>query len=129
MIARCADPQQVASAVRFAREAGLEISVRERGYNYAGTAVGDGGLMVHSARTNQVSVDPASRRGQCGGGATWGDLDAATQSNGLANSGRDHRPHRGSRNANAERATRIGDDQSADYRDRAEKDRNPDEKA
>ena len=87
VIARCADPQQVASAVRFAREAGLEISVRGGGHNYAGTAVGDGGLMVHLGAMNQVSVDPAARRVRCGGGATWGDLDAATQSNGLATPG------------------------------------------
>jgi FAD/FMN-containing dehydrogenase len=31
-----------------------------------------------------VSVDPAARRAQCGGGATLADLDAATQEHGLA---------------------------------------------
>ncbi|HEY1453817.1 MAG TPA: FAD-binding oxidoreductase [Roseiarcus sp.] len=87
VIARCADAQQAASAVRFARKGGLEISVRGGGHNYAGTAVGDGGLMVHLGAMNQVSVDTAARRVRCGGGATWGDLDAATQSHGLATPG------------------------------------------
>lgn len=84
VIARCADAGHVASAVRFARDSDLEISVRGGGHNYAGTAVGDGGLMIHLGGMNEVSVDPAARRIKCGGGATWGDLDPAAQSHGLA---------------------------------------------
>jgi FAD/FMN-containing dehydrogenase len=87
VIARCADAAHVASAVRFARDSDLEISVRGGGHNYAGTAVGDGGLMIHLGAMNQVSLDPAARRVKCGGGATWGDVDAATQSHGLATPG------------------------------------------
>ena len=84
VIARCADVHQVASAVRFARDADLEISVRGGGHNYAGTAVGDGGLMIHLGGMNQVSVDPAARRVRCGGGATWANVDAAAQQHALA---------------------------------------------
>jgi FAD/FMN-containing dehydrogenase len=87
VIARCADAEHVASAVRFARDRDLEISVRGGGHNYSGTAVGDGGLMVHLGAMNQVSVDPAARRVKCGGGATWGDVDAVTQQHGLATPG------------------------------------------
>jgi FAD/FMN-containing dehydrogenase len=87
LIARCADASEVSAAVRFARESDLEISVRGGGHNYAGTAVGDGGLMVHLGTMNHVSVDPAARRVSCGGGATWGDVDAATQKHGLATPG------------------------------------------
>ncbi len=87
VIARCADAEHVASAVRFARDRDLEISVRGGGHNYSGTAVGDGGLMVHLGAMNQVSVDPAARRMKCGGGATWGDVDAVTQQHGLATPG------------------------------------------
>jgi FAD/FMN-containing dehydrogenase len=36
---------------------------------------------------NQVGVDPTARRAVCGGGATWADVDAATQAYGLASVG------------------------------------------
>ena len=36
VIARCATAEQVAAAIRFAREDGLEIAIRGGGHNYAG---------------------------------------------------------------------------------------------
>src|SRR4029077_4451571 len=41
VIARCSNAQQVAAAIRFARESGLEIAVRGGGHNYAGNACCD----------------------------------------------------------------------------------------
>ncbi len=87
VIASCTTPAQVADAIRFARGAGLELSVRGGGHNYAGHAVSDGGVMIHLGRMNQVSVDLTTRRAICGGGATWADVDAATQLHGLATPG------------------------------------------
>jgi FAD/FMN-containing dehydrogenase len=43
--------------------------------------------MIDLSRMNDVTVDPAARRAVCGGGATWGDVDAATQAHGLATVG------------------------------------------
>jgi FAD/FMN-containing dehydrogenase len=86
-IACCTTAEQVADAVRFARAAGLEIAVRGGGHNYAGHAVCDAGLMIHLGEMNRVVVDPAARRAVCGGGATWADVDAATQEHGLATPG------------------------------------------
>ena len=43
--------------------------------------------MIDLSRMNQVTVDPAARRAVCGGGATWADVDAATQAHGLATPG------------------------------------------
>jgi FAD/FMN-containing dehydrogenase len=87
VIARCATANEVATAIRFAEERGLEISVRGGGHNFAGYAVWDGGLMVDLSGMRKVTVDPATRRAVSGGGATWGDLDAATQAHGLAVTG------------------------------------------
>lgn len=87
VIARCTSAAQVAEAIRFARSRKLEIAVRGGGHNYAGHAVCDGGLMIHLGAMNGVTVDPAARRAVCGGGATWADLDAATQQHGLATPG------------------------------------------
>jgi len=87
VIARCHTAEQVADAIRYARAHGLELSVRGGGHNYAGHAVCDGGLMIHLGAMNGVSVDPVARRAVCGGGATWADVDAATQQHGLATPG------------------------------------------
>ena len=84
VIARCASPDDVVTAIAFARAAGLEVSVRGGGHNAAGTAVCDGGLMVDLSLLNTVTVDPAARRARVGGGAVLADLDAATQAHGLA---------------------------------------------
>lgn len=44
LIARCSGVADVASAIGFAREAGLEISVRGGGHSIAGRCVTNGGL-------------------------------------------------------------------------------------
>src|SRR5712692_8292635 len=87
LIARCSTAQDVADAIRFARESSLEISVGGGGHNYTGHAVCDGGLMIDLSLMNGLAVDPGARLAVCGGGATWADLDAATQEHGLATPG------------------------------------------
>src|SRR5215475_6809277 len=68
VVARCADSEQVAQAVRFARTSGLEIAVRGGGHNYAGNASCDGGMMIHLGDMNRVAVEPEARRVTCSGG-------------------------------------------------------------
>ena len=87
VIACCTTAEQVADAIRFARASGLEIAIRGGGHSYAGNSVCDSGLMIHLGAMNGVVVDPAARRALCGGGATWADVDAATQQHGLATPG------------------------------------------
>ncbi len=43
--------------------------------------------MIHLGEMKQVTVDAAARRAVCGGGATWADLDAATQQHGFDHPG------------------------------------------
>jgi hypothetical protein len=87
LIAQCRSSVDVAAALRCAQRAGLEIGVRGGGHNYGGAAVPDDGLVIDLAGIADVSVDPATRRARCGGGATQAHLDRAAQEHGLAVTG------------------------------------------
>jgi FAD/FMN-containing dehydrogenase len=84
MIIRCASASDVVTAVRTARELGLEIGVRCGGHSVLGLAVPDDGLMIDLTPMGAVQVDPARRRARVQGGALLGALDGATQRHGLA---------------------------------------------
>ena len=87
LIARCTGPADVITAVNFAREHDLLVSVRGGGHNVAGSALADGGLVIDLSLLKNVRVDPAARTVRAGGGATWGDVDRETQLFGLATPG------------------------------------------
>lgn len=83
-IARCTDAADVRRAFRFARRHGLPVSVRGGGHNVAGSAVLNGGLTLDCGPMRAVRVDPATRRVEVEPGVLLGELDAATESFGLA---------------------------------------------
>jgi len=87
LIVRCAGVADVASAVEFAREQELPLSVRGGGHNVAGTAVRDDGLVVDCSEMTGVWVDPDARVAWVQAGATWADLDHETGAFGLATPG------------------------------------------
>jgi FAD binding domain/Berberine and berberine like len=87
LIARCAGADDVAVAVRFARERDLPVSVRGGGHAVAGHAVCEGGLMIDLSLLKAVRVDPEARVARAAGGLLWGELDGATQQHGLATTG------------------------------------------
>jgi FAD/FMN-containing dehydrogenase len=87
LIVRCRAAHQVADAIALARRQGTELTVRGGGHNFAGSAVADDALMIDLGPMSHVIVDPTARRARCGGGATWADLDGATQAHGLAVTG------------------------------------------
>jgi FAD/FMN-containing dehydrogenase len=87
LIARCAGTDDVAAAVRYAREAGLEISVRGGGHNVAGRAVVEGGLMIDLAEMRDVDVDPSAATARAQGGARWSHVNDACGAHGLAVTG------------------------------------------
>ena len=84
VVVQCAATDDVPAAIRFARQHGLELSIRGAGHNIAGNALCDGGLLVDHSNMKGVTVDTNTKRAYVGPGATLGDFDAAVQAHGLA---------------------------------------------
>jgi FAD/FMN-containing dehydrogenase len=87
LIARCHGEADIVAAVTFAREAGLEISVRGGGHNVAGAGVTEGGLMIDLSALKGIYVDPQSRTARVQPGVPWSELNRETQLHGLAVTG------------------------------------------
>ena len=87
LIARCRGTSDVVAAIAFAREAGLEISVRGGGHSVSGKAVCDGGLMIDLAEMKGIYVDPEARTLRAQAGVTWGELNREAALHGLATTG------------------------------------------
>ena len=83
VIARPASPEEVVTAIRFANDHDLEITVRSGGHSAAGLGGANGGLLVNMSGMRGVEVDPGTRTARANGGALLGELDVAAQAHGL----------------------------------------------
>ncbi|HEU5158515.1 MAG TPA: FAD-binding oxidoreductase [Streptosporangiaceae bacterium] len=83
-IVRCADEEDVAAAVRLAREHDLPLSVLGGGHDWGGRALRDGGVVIDLSAMRRVRVDPGTATAVAWGGARAGDVVAATHPHGLA---------------------------------------------
>jgi FAD/FMN-containing dehydrogenase len=86
-IMRCADTFDVITAVHTARELTMPLSVYGGGHGVTGSAVVEGGVCIDLRLMDQVTVDPEARTAKVAAGATWAQVDAATQAHGLAVTG------------------------------------------
>lgn len=87
LIARCLGTADIVDALGFARESGLEISVRGGGHNVAGRAVTNGGVMIDLSLMRGVRVDPDAHTVRAQGGVTWREFNRETAVHGLATTG------------------------------------------
>ncbi len=87
LIARCVGVSDVISAVEFAREHGLLVSVRGGGHNVSGAAVCEGGLMIDLSLMKGARVDPRGGTALAQPGLTWGEFDREAQAFGMATTG------------------------------------------
>src|SRR6186713_1319769 len=78
LILQCADVSDVQLGVAFAARHGLLLAIRG-----AGLGTCDGGLVLDLSKINDIKVDVAKRTATVGGGATLGQVDAATHAHGL----------------------------------------------
>jgi hypothetical protein len=83
LIARCADVNDVQSAVRAASAVGLLTAVRCGGHSLAGFSTCDGGMVIDLSKMRNVTVNPEARRARFTGGCLLGSVDTATQKAGL----------------------------------------------
>jgi hypothetical protein len=86
LIARCQTASDVQAAVAFAREQGLEISVRGGGHGL-GYGTWDDALVIDLSPMKAIAIDVGTRTCRAQPGLTWGEFDAATQAHGLAVTG------------------------------------------
>jgi FAD/FMN-containing dehydrogenase len=81
---RAGTNRDVVRTIDFVRTNGLELSVRGGGHNIAGLALSDGGITLDMSGMNDIAVDVDARMVRVGPGCNLGDVDRATQENGLA---------------------------------------------
>ena len=84
LLARPSSADDVAHVIAFARDQSLPLAVRGGGHNGAGLGTVDDGVVIDMSPLNGVEVDPGARTVRVGGGATWGEVDRATNEHGLA---------------------------------------------
>jgi FAD/FMN-containing dehydrogenase len=87
LVVRCASSADVIAALATAREHSLLVSVRCGGHSTPGYSSCDDGIVIDLRGMNRVQVDADARTARVGGGATWAEMDAATQEHGLALTG------------------------------------------
>src|SRR3954468_9930174 len=87
LVVRCSSPADIANALAYARENGLEVAVRAGGHSVAGMSLVDDGLVTDVRGLRELAVDPERRVARVGAGLTWAEVDAATQEHGLATTG------------------------------------------
>lgn len=84
-VALCRSENDVRLVVRAARNSGVPVTVRSTGHGIAGRCIADGAVVVDVRHMDHVHVEPAAIT--VGGGATWRQVDAASQRAGLAVTG------------------------------------------
>ncbi|MBO0826971.1 MAG: FAD-binding oxidoreductase [Streptosporangiales bacterium] len=87
VIVRPVNVGDVMAAVGYARTNELDLAVRGGSHSVPGFGTCDDGVVIDLSAMRGVRVDPRARTARADGGATWGDLNAATHAFGLATTG------------------------------------------
>jgi hypothetical protein len=84
LIVRCEGTEDVITAVKFAKEHQLLLSIRAGGHNVSGASIVDQGFVIDVSQMRSVYVNPENKTALVGSGARLGDLDRETTVYGLA---------------------------------------------
>lgn len=84
MIALCAQEEDVARCVDFARQHDLTVAVRSGGHSFLGWSTCDDGLIIDLSLMKDISIDPNKRVAHASAGVLAQEMDAASARYGLA---------------------------------------------
>ncbi|GAA2028815.1 FAD-binding oxidoreductase [Catenulispora yoronensis] len=84
-VVTAADADDVAAAVRFAKDLGVPIAVQPNGHGASGTAAGT--ILLRTGRLDEITLDVQARTARVGAGVKSGAVTAAAAEHGLV-----HRP-------------------------------------
>jgi FAD/FMN-containing dehydrogenase len=84
LIVYCVDPEDVRTAIGFARSVGLPITVRGGGHSMVGFSVSNGAFVIDISRLKGIQIDPGTGIVRVQAGLTLGEFVHATQVYGLA---------------------------------------------
>ncbi|MEJ8814231.1 FAD-binding oxidoreductase [Variovorax ureilyticus] len=87
VVIRAVDVGDVMAGVDYARENGLDLSVRGGSHSVPGFGTCDGGVVIDLSQMKGVRVDPNRKTARAGGGTLWADFNHATYPFGLATTG------------------------------------------
>jgi FAD/FMN-containing dehydrogenase len=87
LIAKVTGAEDVAAAIRFARDRDLPLAARSGGHSVAGHSLVQDGLVIDVRLLKSIEIDPDKREARVGAGVTWGEFDRANQRHGLATTG------------------------------------------
>jgi FAD/FMN-containing dehydrogenase len=86
-VLRAEQVADVIAGVNFARDHGLDLSIRDGGHSAPGFGTNDDGLVIDMTPMRTVHVDPRRKTARADAGTTWGDFNHATHAFGLATTG------------------------------------------
>lgn len=78
-LVRPANTADVASAVAFARDAGLELAIRSGGHSTIGGSTCEGGLVIDLRDLKTIEIDETDQTAWVGAGLTAGEIVAALE--------------------------------------------------
>jgi FAD/FMN-containing dehydrogenase len=84
LIVKVAGTDDVATVIRLARQAGLDLAVRAGGHSSAAHSTADGGIVIDLRDLKDVEIDEAARTAWAGGGVTALEYTNAAADRGLA---------------------------------------------
>jgi FAD/FMN-containing dehydrogenase len=84
IVARCANAEDAARALDFARRRSLPLAVRGGGHCQAGRSSCDDGVVIDLGKLDAVTVDPRAGTVECGGGARVWQANEAAAAHGLS---------------------------------------------
>jgi FAD/FMN-containing dehydrogenase len=82
-IVYCADAEDVAASLAWARASGLPLSLRSGGHSFEASSVTDGGVVLDLSRLHEVRVDRENRLAEIGAGHRIGPITEELWRHGL----------------------------------------------